>query len=268
MKIDMQVLKQLRDATLASLKDCREALIEANGDLDAAHKIIQKNGALKAAKKADRETNEGIVKFLAKDGKHVWLKLLCETDFVAKNDMFQSLVDAILEKLLQVDGNIASLDALDATIADSLHAMVADAIAKIGENLRLVDVYVHTANAYVYNHPGNKVVSVVYYDGEGEAAETAAKEVALQVAAMNPTYLSIDEVPAADKEAVVAGERDALIASGKPADMVEKILAGKMQKALSEYVLLEQEFIRDGSKKVKEILPAWVTVTKYIRWSV
>ena len=181
---------------------------------------------------------------------------MCETDFVAKNDMFQSLVDTILEKLFQVNQNITSLDALDTAIADSLHAMVADAIAKIGENLRLVDVYVNTANAYVYNHPGNKVVSVVYYDGTGDAAETAAKEVALQVAAMNPTYLSIDDVPATEKEAAVAGERDALIASGKPADMVEKILAGKMQKALSEYVLLEQEFIRDGSKKVKEILPA------------
>lgn len=180
---------------------------------------------------------------------------MCETDFVAKNEMFQILVDTILQNLLQVNGNIASLEALDVSIADSLHALVADAIAKIGENLRLVDVYVHTDNAYVYNHPGNKVVSVVYYDGEGEAAQTAAKEVALQVAAMNPTYLNIDEVPAAEKEAVVAGEREALVASGKPTDMVEKILAGKMQKALSEHVLLEQEFIRDGSKKVKEILP-------------
>jgi elongation factor Ts len=153
MKVDMQVLKQLRDATLASLKDCREALIEANGDLDKAHEILKKSGAMKAAKKADRETNEGIVKFLSKDGKHVGIKLLCETDFVAKNDTFQELVDGILNNLMVVNANISSLDQLDASIAESLHALVADAIAKIGENLRLVDVYISDENAYVYNHP-------------------------------------------------------------------------------------------------------------------
>lgn len=268
MKIDMQVLKKLRDATLASLKDCREALIESNGDLDAAHEILKKNGAMKAAKKADRETNEGIVKFVSKDGKHAWIKLLCETDFVAKNETFQALVDTILDNLLQVNKEISSLSDLDESIAAQLHDMVNEGIVKVGENLRLVDVYVNNTQAYVYNHPGNKVVSVIYYTGEGDAVEGAAKEVALQVAAMDPTYLSIDDVPAAEKDAVVAGERDALLASGKPADMVEKILAGKMQKALSEVVLLEQESIRDAAKKVKEVLPSWMEVTKYIRWSI
>jgi len=261
MKVDMQVLKQLRDATLASLKDCSEALIQANGDLDQAHEILKKSGAMKAAKKADRETNEGIVKFASKDGKHTGLKLLCETDFVAKNDMFQELVDAILNRLMAVDVAVPSLEQLDGSIADELHGLVTEAIAKIGENLRLVDVYVGSENAYVYNHPGNKVVSVVYYTW---GTEEIAKEIALQVAAMNPSYLSMDEVPTAEKDAVIAGEREALLQSGKPADMVDKILTGKMQKAFSESVLLEQECIRDGAKKVREIIPEGMTVTKYI----
>lgn len=268
MKIDMQVLKKLRDATLASLKDCREALIEANGDLDAAHEILKKSGAMKAAKKADRETNEWVVKFVAKNGKHAGVKLLCETDFVAKNETFQELVDIVLDRLLQVDAQVTSLDNLDQSVATELHNLVNEGIVKVWENLRLVDTYVDNTQAYVYNHPGNKVVSVIYYTGEGEAMESAAKEVALQVAAMDPTYLSIDDVPVAEKEAVVAGERDALLASGKPADMVDKILAGKMQKALSEVVLLEQESIRDAAKKVREVLPAWMSITKYLRWSI
>jgi len=265
MKVDMQLLKQLRDATLASLKDCREALIEADGDLDRAHDILKKNGAMKAAKKADRETNEGIVKFMHKDGKHVGLKLLCETDFVAKNDMFQELVQTILEKLLDVSSNVSSLDELDAMIADGLHALVADAIAKIGENLRLVDVYIWSDLVYVYNHPGNKVVSVIYYTGWNE---DVAKDIALQVAAMNPVYLTMDEISQEEKDAVIVWEREALTNSGKPADIVDKILLGKMQKAFAESVLLEQEFIRDAAKKVKEIIPADMTIQKYIRWSV
>lgn len=266
MKIDIQLLKQLRDATLASLKDCKEALVEANGDLDKAQDILKKNGAIKAAKKADRETNEGIVKFMMKDGKHAWLKLLCETDFVAKNETFQTLVDSILTRLVDQGKEINSLDQLDISVKDELQSLVTDAIAKIGENLRLVDAYVNSNHAYVYNHPGNKVVAVIYYTGEW--SEDAAKEVALQVAAMNPTYLSIDDVPDEEKNAVLAGEREALIQSGKPADIVEKILIGKLQKALSESVLLEQESIRDSAKKVKDLLPAGVTVTSYIRRSI
>ena len=266
MKIDIQLLKQLRDATLASLKDCKEALVEANGDLNKAQDILKKNGATKAAKKADRETNEWIVKFVMKDGKHAWLKLLCETDFVAKNETFQTLVDTLLTRLLEQGKEINSLNQLDTSVKDALQSLVTDAIAKIGENLRLVDVYVNSNHAYVYNHPGNKVVSVIYYTGEW--TENAAKEVALQVAAMSPTYLSIDDVPATEKDAVIAGEREALIQSGKPVEMVEKILTGKLQKALSELVLFEQESIRDATKKVKDIIPADVIITKYIRRSI
>lgn len=264
----MQLLKKLRDMTLASLKDCSEALVQANGDLDLAQDILRKSGAMKAAKKADRDTNEGIVTFMQFGDKYVGLKLLCETDFVAKNDTFQALVQNILEVLSSVDTEISSIEAADAALIEKLQSMVTNAVATVGENMRLADIYVYTGNAFAYNHPGNKVAALVFYTGSGEQAVTAAKEVALQVAAMSPQYLSVDEVPASEKDAIIAGERDALIASGKPADMVDKILAGKLAKSLAEFVLLEQESIRDSAKKVKELLPTDVTITKYIRLSV
>ena len=262
MKVDMQILKQLRDITLASLKDCSEALVEAQGDLEKAQEILRKNGSAKAAKKADRETNEGIVKFASNGNKHVGLKLLCETDFVARNDQFQVLVASILDKLQSSTGTFADINAADAALVEELHGMVTHIVATLGENIKLADIYSYDGVAYAYNHPGNKVAALVFYTGEGDAAQNAAKEVALQAAAMNPTY------PQADKDNAVAGERDALVASGKPADMIDKILEGKMQKALSEVVLLEQESIRDGAKKVKELLPAGVSITQFIRLSV
>ncbi|MBP7061364.1 translation elongation factor Ts [Patescibacteria group bacterium] len=268
MKVDMQLLKQLRDITLASLKDCSEALVEAQGDLEKAQEILRKNGSAKAAKKADRETNEGIVKFASNGNKHVGLKLLCETDFVARNDQFQVLVASILDKLQSSTGTFADINAADAALVEELHGMVTHIVATLGENIKLADIYSYDGVAYAYNHPGNKVAALVFYTGEGDAAQNAAKEVALQAAAMNPTYLSMDQVPQADKDNAVAGERDALVASGKPADMIDKILEGKMQKALSEVVLLEQESIRDGAKKVKELLPAGVSITQFIRLSV
>jgi elongation factor Ts len=265
MKIDMNLIKQLREMTMAALKDCREALIEANGDIDVAHEILKKNGALKAAKKADRETNEGVVKLQSQGDMQAGIKLLCETDFVAKNDNFQALVDQLLQKILDAANAFDTLEQADASLVDDLQATIADAIVFIGENIKLEEAFATKGNAYVYNHPGNRVASVIYFEG---SSEDIAKELALQVAAMNPTYVSIDEVPQAEKDKILAGERELLIQSGKPADMVDKILEGKLQKSLAEYVLLEQESIRDGSKKVKELLPSSFTVTKIARYSI
>jgi len=267
MKVDMQILKQLRDSTLASLKDCKEALVEANWDLDKAHDILKKSWAMKAAKKADRETNEWIVKFIEKDGKHVWIKLLCETDFVAKNETFQELVDSLLEELFSVSDNVVNIEKLSSDIAEKLNNMVTDAIVKIGENLRLADVYVGNDNSYIYNHPWNKVASIVYYQWEWNF-DDLAKEIALQVAAMSPTYLTIDEVPHEEKNSVIAWEREKLLESWKPENMVDQILEWKIKKALSDVVLLEQEYIRDPSKKIKDIMPWDFVLKSYIRWSI
>lgn len=263
MKVDMSLLKQLRDATLAPLKECKEALVEANGDLDGAKEVLRKKGMNKAGKKADRETNEGLVKVEKKGNKVIALKLLCETDFVAKNEMFPEFMKVLIQKLdAAVSSDVNTKEELDPKLLEELNTMVAEFIGKIGENIQLGEVIVSMQSAYVYNHPGNKVASVIFYEGDNEEV---AKEVALQVAAMNPTYLSFDDVPAEDIKKMEAEFREELLKSGKPENIVDQIVKGKINKSLADYVLLEQAYIRDGAKKIKEIIPENFTVKSYRR---
>lgn len=265
MGIDMNLLKQLRAMTFAPLKDCKEALVDANGDLDQAHAILKEKGVLKASKKADRETSEGVVKGVQRDGKIAWLKLLCETDFVAKNEWFAALVDTILEKLVSQDVTFDSKSEAPESLLEELDVIVKDAFASIWENMQLAEIIVTKDNGYVYNHPGNNVLAVVFFDGSDT---DVAKEIALQVAAMNPTYLDFDSVPADMISELETKFRAELLESGKPENMIEQILKWKLSKALAEDVLFEQEYIRDGSKKIKNIIPEGFTVTSYKRLTV
>lgn len=137
-----------------------------------------------------------MVKAETRDGKTVVLKLLCETDFVMKNERFQELFSAIVDKLFTVEGNISAFEELSQDLQSELSEMVAEFVGKIGENLKIGGVMITTEKVYGYNHMGNKVTSLVYYSGD----ESIAKEIALQVAAMNPSYLTLDEVPAEEKD--------------------------------------------------------------------
>ena len=264
MKIDMNLIKQLRDTTFAPLGDCKSALEESNGDLQKAIDILKEKGIAKAGKKADRETNEGMIKVEVRDGKTAGLKLLCETDFVVKNEHFQTLFTAILDKLFTVAKPVEAFEALDEGLQTEITSLITDFVGKIGENVKIGGVLVTTDNTYAYNHPGNKVASVIYFSG----SEDIAKELALQVAAMNPTYLTFDEIPANEKEEAKAKFTEELKAQGKPEAMIENIVKGKLDKAFAEDVLLEQEYIRDGSKKVKELLTGDFVVTKFIRFAI
>ncbi|MDD2537706.1 MAG: translation elongation factor Ts [Candidatus Absconditabacteria bacterium] len=263
MKIDMSLIKELRDATFAPLGDCKNALVEAEGDIARATEILREKGIAKAGKKADRETNEGMVKVVAKDGKTVAVKLLCETDFVVKNEKFQELFDKVLAHLFS-SSTVDGAQALDTSILDAINTDIAEFVGKIGENVRLAEVVVTEDNVYGYNHPGNKVASLVYYTGD----EDTAKELALQVAAMNPTYLTFDEVPADQKEEAKSKFTEELKAAGKPEAMIENIVKGKLDKAFADDVLLEQEYIRDGSKKIKELLKDGFVVTSFSRFAI
>lgn len=263
MKVDMSLLKQLRDATLAPLKDCKEALVDANGDLDEAKEILKKKGMNKAGKKADRETNEGLVKVEKKWDKVIALKLLCETDFVAKNEKFSEFMDVLISEIAgNVESSVDSKDDLDEDLLEKLNTMVAEFVGKIGENVQLGDVIVSMENAYVYNHPWNKVASVIFYEWNDTEV---AKEVALQVAAMNPSYLDFDSVPSEDIKKMEEEFREELLKSGKPENIVDQIVKWKINKSLADYVLLEQSYIRDGAKKIKEIIPEWFAVKSYLR---
>lgn len=265
MKIDMNLLKELRDATFAPFKDCKDALVEASGDLDKAQKILKEKWVLKAGTKADRETNEWIVKVLKVDNRIVWVRLLCETDFVAKNDWFNELSDTILNQLLKQDSLFLSKTDAPSNLVDSLDILVKEAVGSIWENMQLWEIVSTEDNGFVYNHPGNKVASIVFFEWEGD---DIAKEVALQVAAMNPIYLDFDAVPSNIVDELKKQFEQELANSGKPANIVEQILKWRLDKALAEDVLLEQEYIRDPSKKIKNILPEWFNVLSYLRLAV
>lgn len=265
MQIDINLVKQLRDATFAPLGDCKNALVEAGGDLARAQEILREKGIAKAGKKADRETNEGLIK-THNDGERTYVvKLLCETDFVAKNETFLALFDKVFAVLKSdTTGDVANVEALSSEVVEKINTLAAEATATIGEAIRLGSVFITTETVYVYSHAGDKVVSVVVYSGD----EATAKELALQVAALNPEFLSLDEVPADEKEKLAAEFTEELKAAGKPEAMIPNIVKGKIDKAFADVVLLEQEYIRDGAKKVKEILPAGFEVTKFYRFAV
>ncbi|MDR0607859.1 MAG: translation elongation factor Ts [Candidatus Peribacteria bacterium] len=264
MKIDLNLIKELRDTTLAPLGDCKSALESADGDLQKAIEVLKEKGIAKAGKKADRETNEGMVQVAVRDGKTVGLKLLCETDFVVKNEHFQALFTTIFDTLFSVSQNVERFEELDESLQAKITGLITDFVGKIGENVKIGGVVVSTGTTYAYNHPGNKVASVIYFSGN----EEIAKELALQVAAMNPTYLTFDEVPASEKEVAKVKFTEELKAAGKPEAMIENIVKGKLDKAFADEVLLEQEYIRDGSKKVKELLTDGFTIVKFTRLAI
>jgi len=262
---DITLLKKLRDATFAPLGDCKQALDEANGDFDQATEILKKKGILKAGKKAERETNEGIVKLIQKDGILAGIKILCETDFVAKNEGFHQLADILLEKLVTHGIEFANIESMDAALQEELNVIIAEYVGKLAENIKLADAIVSKQIAFVYNHPGNKVASIIYYEGTDNGV---AKELALQVTAMNPTYCTFDQIDAGEKEELMTTYRAELVASGKPANMIDQIAEGKLRKTLGDQVLLEQEYIRDGGKRIKDIIPAEFVIKSFIRFAI
>ena len=262
---NIELLKQLRDITFAPLKDCKEALVEAGDDLEKAQEILKKKGIAKAGSRGERETKEGIVKIVEINEKTVGLKLLCETDFVAKNENFQSLFESVLNKIAQGSKEITALADLDPTVAETVENEVKEFMGKTGENMKIGGVLLTHKKAFIYNHPGNKVATLIYFEG---GSDEVAKEIALQVTAMNPTYVSFDQVDANEIAKMKEEFGTELRAAGKPEAMITQIVDGKINKALADYVLLEQEYIRDWSKKVKEILPADMKVIAFVRMAI
>jgi elongation factor Ts len=177
------------------------------------------------------------------------LKLLCETDFVAKNENFLALAHSIATEL-SVSDDVEHYDAVDTAIQEKIQKHLTDNALKIGENMQIAQVLVTSKPAYGYTHPGDKVAAVVFYEGDADKA----KGVALQVAAMNPTYFNLDAVPQSLKDSLTEEAKAEFADSNKPADIVEKIVSGKVMKQLSEDVLMEQESIIDSNQKVKDMM--------------
>jgi elongation factor Ts len=251
-------VNKLRLQTGAGMMDCKKALTESNGDFEAAVDYLRKKGAKVAASRQDRDAAEGAV--IAKttaDGKRgVIIELNCETDFVAKNSNFVDFANAIAD--LAITNNPATLADL---LALSLNGIVlADAIidqtGKIGEKIGVSKYEVMTAEKVVaYIHAGNKLGVLVSMNSDAAGkADAAGKDVAMQIAAMNPVAVDKDGVDAATIEREIEIAKDQIRAEGKPEEMVEKIAMGKLNKFYKDSTLLNQEFVKDSSKSVAQML--------------
>jgi elongation factor Ts len=260
----MESIKKLREMTGAGMMDVKKALVDANGDEDQAVALLRERGIVKAAKKADREATDGLVRaFVSSDGKTAGLvEINSETDFVARNSDFQAMVLEFAQHVSEnsgVDG-IVGADVLSSqkflnqeiTVGDHL----AVAIGKIGENLVLNRAARFSSSAGIvtaYIHSNDKIGVLV--ETEGLEASTA-KDLALHIAAERPRYLDRSEVNADDIEK----EREILtnkaINEGKPEAIVEKIVSGQLSKFYEETVLLEQKFVKDNSVTIKSLVSA------------
>ncbi|HMO63778.1 MAG TPA: translation elongation factor Ts [Verrucomicrobiota bacterium] len=273
-EITAATVGKLREMTNAGLMDCKKALTEAAGDLDAAVDILRKRGVAQAAKKAGREAREGVIaQHIAPGGKlGVLAEVNCETDFVAKNDTFKALAD-------QIARTVAENPAAD------LEPLRVGAVAKIGENILIARpqrLEVQGAGAVAaYIHTGGKVgVLVEVGAASDEAAATDAfkqllKDITLQIAAASPVAVSREAVPAATvaKEREIASQSDRL--KGKPPQAIEKIVQGMLDKYFQTVCLLEQGFVKNPEHAVKEHvaavakeLGAEITIRRFLRWQV
>lgn len=258
MSISASEVNNLRKATGAGLMDCKKALTETNGDFDAAVDFLRKRGAKIAAKRADREATEGaVIALTSADNKTGVIVLLsCETDFVAKNEGFVAFAKEIAEvSLTEKPADIATLKTLQVG-AVALEARLLEEVAKIGEKIDVVHYeLVEGENIVPYIHAGNRMgVLVEMNNAATDANISAGKDVAMQIAAMNPVAVDKDGVDAVTIEREMKIGREQAIAEGKPENIVERIAEGKLQKFYKENTLLNQDFVKDSSMSVAKML--------------
>ena len=251
----MELIKLLREMTGAGMVDCKKALDEAANDLQKAVEILRKKGIAKAAKRTDRETNEGVVKVAvdAAAGEAYIFELTSETYFVSRNEKFQGFADEVMSLALNSrPENLESLLALSMA-QGSVQENLANLSGTIGEKMEIRRfARLQGASLAAYSHLGGKLGVLVALDQAGK--EELAMEVAMQVAAANPKYLESSQVSTEELDKEKEIYREQLLKEGKPEAMVEKILEGKVSKYYGEVCLLDQEFIKDDKKKVRDIL--------------
>ena len=265
MAITAGMVKELREMTGAGMMDCKKALTETNGDMDAAVEYLRKNGQAKAEKKAGRIAAEGIVKTVVRDDKVAAIvEVNSETDFVAKNEEFQGFVDAVVNQV--ADNDPADMDAFmaEAWVADpskTVKDALVEKIAVIGENLnirRFERVNAENGCVVSYIHGGGRIGVLVVADTDvvNDEIKTCLKNVAMQVAAMSPKYVSRDEV----SQEYMDHEKEILLAQAKkenpekPDNIIEKMIIGRLNKEMKEICLLDQVYVQDSD----------LTVAKYV----
>ncbi|UKN03848.1 translation elongation factor Ts [Paracrocinitomix mangrovi] len=270
MKITASQVNALRQKTGAGMMDCKKALVEANGDEQAAIDILRKKGQKVAAKRGENETKEGLVIAKVTNGEGVILSLSCETDFVAKNEDFYALVDSLVNCAANSSAQTAD-DLLNEKFDDKLTVgeKITEQIGVIGEKLEISNFDRVKAEAVVaYNHPGNQIASIVGLNKAGDVAEDAGRQVAMQVAAMAPLALNKDGIDQETIDREIEVGKELAIQEGKPAEMAEKIAMGRLNKFFKENTLLSQDFIKDNKMSVEQFLNQsenGLTVTEFKR---
>jgi elongation factor Ts len=253
--ITASLVKELRDRTGAGMMECKKALVESNGDIEAAIEAMRKSGASKADKKAGRVAADGAIKIrVSADGKTAAiLEINSETDFVAKDDNFQQFADAVADVVLTKNpASVEDLSAMTLASGETIEAARTALISKIGENIQVRRFLVKTSSdgQFVSYLHGARIGVLV----DSTAKEEMAKDIAMHVAAVNPQFVRDTDVPAETREK----EKEILIAqaeqSGKPREIIEKMIEGRLKKYLAEITLLGQPFVKNPDQTVEQLL--------------
>jgi elongation factor Ts len=276
-QITSEMIKTLRERTGVGMAKCKQALEAAAGDMEKAIDILRKEGAASAVKKSARETNEGIIGAKEDASGVVLMEVNAETDFVVKNEKFSTFVDALVSEALS--SKPSSVEALLSKSSKNGHTFEenrVELIQTIGENIQVkrMKVIPKRANCSygLYRHMGGKIITLVEIAGSSHF-DALAKDVAMHVAADAPEYLNAAEIP----EDVIAREKEIAMSQlkNKPADMVEKILVGKIKAYADQVCLVGQKFIKDNSVSVEQHVAcegkksgAHLVITKFLRWEV
>jgi elongation factor Ts len=274
MAITASDVNKLRQQTGAGMMDCKNALVEANGDFEVAVDVLRKKGQKIAAKRGDNEAKEGLVlaQTSADGTTGVILTLNCETDFVAKNEGYVNFVQSIVDiALAKLPATAEELKALAYNDKLTVEEKITEQVGVIGEKLDLSSyAVINAAKVVAYNHPGNQLATLVGLNSGSDVVAEAGRQVAMQIAAMNPIAIDKDGVDARTIEREIEVGKELAIQEGKPAEMAEKIAMGRLNKFFQENTLLSQAFVRDNKLTIEQFLDATekgLTVTDFKRFS-
>ena len=270
-QITASLVKELRERTGAGMMDCKKALTQTDGNIDAAIDYLRENGIAKAAKKADRIAAEGLSYIEVKGNKAVILEINSETDFVAKNEKFVALVKNVANAILAAEPKSLEEALQVQAEGGTVEAVINEGIATIGEklSLRRFEVLTKTdADAFgAYSHMGGRIGVLTLI--EGSTDEQAAKDVAMHIAALAPRYLDESEVPADVLEHEKKVLTEQALNEGKPANIVEKMIVGRINKFLEEITVVKQKFVKDDSLTVEKFVASkGGKLAKFVRYEV
>ncbi|MFA6171847.1 MAG: translation elongation factor Ts [Patescibacteria group bacterium] len=250
-------IKSLREKTGAGMVDCKKALDESAGDLEKAVEILRKKGIAKASKREDREANEGVVKVdIDKEKNKAYiLEINSETDFVSRSGKFKDFTEEVFSLIKSGEPkNLDELMEIKMSDGNSVKDNLNNLSGVIGEKLgvKRFNIIASAGTVAAYSHSGGRIGAIVSLDKR--EMDDLAYEMAMQIAAANPKYINREQVPEADLAKEKEIYREQLIKEGKPEQMIEKILPGKMNKYFEEICLVDQEFIKDDKKKIRDVL--------------